>query len=183
MPSVDAKSFVSRKQSTDASAERTAGAGGPHRGRRGEQELELLLDRDGEGVERDRSFVDPPYGISRCELHRVAEACRAPRLGGRASDGGSDRVAGEVRGRREAPLPVDEQAHGQALVFLVDHLTDSLVLDVDALVLAPDDADVPVVDGVGQEREGLLGFGLHRRRSYHTEVALWRKFGYNHRFM
>ena len=83
---------------------------------------------------------------------------------------------GPHRGR-EPPLAAEQDAKPDPLGLLEDELRHAIVLDMDALVAPPDDPDVPVLDGRGEEPQDALGEGPHGRRSVRRvagQAGVWR---------
>ena len=101
-------------------------------GRRLQQQVDLLVERDGEGIFLDRGFPEGSHRLLVRQDDRRAQQGpgRAGDLDGEAGDA-LDLLRVHERGPRETPCAVDQDPHADAGIGAAADAFDAAVLDVD----------------------------------------------------
>ena len=120
---------------------------------RGEQQRDLVDDRNREGVGRDRALPLADLVARRGREHHRVQLARAvgPGLRDRGLRDRRDGVLRELAGGGESPRAVHQRADADAVGVVVAHALHDLVARVDVLLAARGDAHV------GVRRAGTLG--------------------------
>jgi len=123
---------------------------GAHRAVGRQQQVDLLVERDREGVARDGCMIATPASHSRPEVGAAAGHGGAGARDGDGLGGGAvDRRNGKISRSGEAPGAIDESAHADTAALAACQRLDRAVLDDEAL---HDEVDDPRVGVPGPAR-------------------------------